>query len=466
MHNAELQLRELWNNHKLDPDALTRIQLTGSEPVLPSSFSTGTAAQVSIAAAAAMAAEIGHLRGLPKQTVTVDMLQAAIECTALFTVDDESTPAFAELSGLYLCKDGWIRLHANFDHHRDAALQVLDLPVGADTPRSDVEAKAALYEKQALEEAILDNGGACAVVRTIAEWDALEQSKAVARLPLVEITRLGEAEPKQHPTLKDKQAPLAGIRVLDLTRILAGPVCGRTLAAYGADVMLINSPVLPNIQSIVETSRGKLSAHINLHIESDKKKLDNLIADAQVFVQGYRPGSLATHGLTPESIAEQNPGIVYTSLSAYGRTGPFSSRRGYDSLLQSASGFNMAEAQAMQSSAPQALPVQILDYASGFLMAFGTQVALQKQMTQGGSWHVQVSLARTGLWLRSMGQSAENLSCPKPDPHEYLQSYESSWGALKALPHAPAFSHSKVGWTRPSTKPGSDPAQWPAPQPG
>ena len=298
MQTAAQVLSQLWNEQNLSTDALSRIELTGSDPVFPSSFAVGTAAQASMASAAAMAALIGTVRGLPEQTVSVDMLEAAIECTGYFTLDGNATPKFAELSGLYRCIDGWLRIHANFDHHRDAALTVLGLPPGPDTSRSDVEQQALNRTRQSLEDAILDNNGACASVRTFTEWDALPQAQAVAKLPLVEITKIGEAKPGALDSLNKQQQPLSNVRVLDLTRILAGPVCGRTLAAYGADVMLVNSPELPNINSIIETSRGKRSTHLNLYNAADKEKLHQLIADAQVFVQGYRPGSLAALGLT------------------------------------------------------------------------------------------------------------------------------------------------------------------------
>ena len=460
MQSAAHDLSKLWKDHRLSAEALSQIELTGADPVFPSSFAVGTAAQVSMASAAGMAALIGTLRELPKQSVSIDMLEAAIECTGHFTLDGKATPKFAELSGLYLCSDGWLRIHANFEHHRDAALTVLGLTPGPDTSRSDVEQQALNWNRQSLEDAILDNNGACAAVRTFTEWDELPQAQAVAKLPLVEITKTGDAKPKTLLSLSKEQQPLTDVRVLDLTRILAGPVCGRTLAAYGADVMLVNSPELPNIDSIIETSRGKRSTHLNLHNATDKEKLHQLIAGAHVFVQGYRPGSLAALGLTPDALAEKYPGIVYTSLSAYGRTGPWSERRGYDSLMQSASGINMAEAQAKGTSKPTALPMQILDYASGFLMAFGTQVALHKQLTEGGSWHVQVSLARTGHWLRSLTQNKGMLSCSQPDPQQYLQKYESTYGELLALPHPPRFSHTPVSLRRPSAPPGTHPPVW------
>lgn len=461
MPNANHLLKQLWVDHNLDPLALLRVQLIGDDPVFPSSFNVATAAQVSIASAAGIAAELGHTRGLPPQTVTVDRTLAAIECTSHFTLNNKTTPKFAELSGLYQCSDGWLRLHANFDHHRDAALKVAGLPTGSNTPRTDLEAKALDFKRDQLELEILNNGGACAAVRTFAQWDNLPQAKAVAELPLVEITKIGEAAPKPHARLSKGHSPLSNIRILDLTRILAGPVCGRTLAAYGADVMLINSPKLPNIDSIIETSRGKLSAHIDLTMDSGKAALHQLLKETHAFIQGYRPGAIAAHDLSPETLAADYPGIVYTSLSAYGRKGPWSNRRGFDSLLQSASGINMAEAAAKGVDTPTALPMQILDYASGFLMAFGTQVALQKQITEGGSWHVQVSLARTGLWLRSLGQYSDGLQCSAPDIDPYLQSYPSRYGDLRALPHPAQFSQTPVHWQHPSAPPGTHPPVWP-----
>lgn len=454
-------LRTLWEEHQLERDALNRINLSGSEPIFPSSFAVGTAAQVSMASAAMMAAEVGTQRGLPKQTISVDMLDASVECTGLFTLDGNTTPKFTELSGIYQCKDSWLRLHANFDHHRDAALEALGLPRGAETSRDSAETEALKWNAEQLETAILEKGGACAAVRTFDQWDALPQSKAVAQLPLVEITRIGDAPAKSLPTLDSSESPLSSVRILDLTRILAGPVCGRTLAAYGADVMLVNSPNLPNIDSIVETSRGKLSTHIDLEQTQDKEILHKLLSKAHVFVQGYRPGAIAALGFSAKELATTYPGIICTSLSAYGRQGPWSSRRGFDSLMQSASGINMAEAQAKGLDTPTALPMQIIDYASGFLMAFGTQVALYHQIKQGGSWHVQVSLARTGHWLRSLGQNPDWLRCTAPDVSKYLTPYPTSYGDLRALPHPAQFSTSRVEWKRPSSPPGTHAPVWP-----
>jgi len=457
-NRSSIQLNTLWSDLNLDQSALHRITLIGEEPTMASSFAIGTCAQTSIAAAALAATELGKLRNLPAQDVAVSMFDALLECTGHYTLNGKTTPKFAELSGLYPCADGWIRLHANFAHHRDRALEVFSLPSTA--TREQLEEQTALYSAIEVEEKILANNGACAMVRTFEQWDQLEQAKAVKALPLVQVTKMGEAPPKALPALSTSQAPLTDIKVLDLTRILAGPVSGRTLAAYGADVMLVNSPNLPNIDNIVETSRGKLSTHIDMLTPQGLQSLHHLLTDSHVFLQAYRPGALTAKGLSPHVLAEQYPGIVCANLSAYGQAGPWENRRGFDSLLQSASGINMAEAQSRATQTPTAQPVQILDYASGFLLAYGIQAALIKQATEGGSWRVDVSLARTGLWLRSMGQNNEWLQAGTIDAEAHLKSYACDYGDLRALPHAAKFSHSPVQWLRASCPPGTHSPSW------
>jgi crotonobetainyl-CoA:carnitine CoA-transferase CaiB-like acyl-CoA transferase len=263
------------------------------------------------------------------------------------------------------------------------------------------------------------------------------------------------------PAAPGDALPLHGLRVLDLTRILAGPVAGRTLAAYGADVMLLNSPELPNIESIADTSRGKLSAWVELKSEAGRSALRGLIGGSHVFMQGYRPGELAALDFGPGDVARLRPGIVYLSLSAYGPVGPWSQRRGFDSLVQTATGFNLAEAQAFEATEPRALPLQILDYAAGYLLAFGAQAALLRQAEQGGSWHVQVSLAGVGHWLRSLGRVPRVQPEPAPNHDEFLQAYPGGFGDVMALRHAADFSATPARWRRPSMPPGSHPPVWP-----
>ncbi len=207
-------------------------------------------------------------------------------------------------------------------------------------------------------------------LRTFAEWDAEPQGRALASLPLLAFERIGAAPAAP---LGAHARPLGGVRVLDLTRVIAGPVCGRTLAAHGADVLLVTAAHLPAIAPLViDTGRGKLSTAIDLRAPDGRERLAGLVRDADVVVQGYRPGGIAALGFGPAEAARLRPGIVYVSLSAYGHAGPWAGRRGFDSLVQTASGFNAAEAEAAGTpDRPKPLPCQILDHASGYLMAFG-----------------------------------------------------------------------------------------------
>jgi len=277
----------------------------------------------------------------------------------------------------------------------------------------------------------------------------------------VRIDRLdGDAAPLPLPPLAATQAPLAGLRVLDLTRILAGPVACRTLAAYGADVLLLNSPALPNIPAIAETSRGKRSAHVDLRTAPGRAALQALLGDAHVFVQGYRPGALAGLGFGAQDLARLRPGVVVASLSAYGACGPWAARRGFDSLVQTACGFNDDEARAAGADTPQAMPLQILDFAAGYLLAFGVQAALRRQAREGGSWHVQVSLAGVGQWLRGLGRVADGLAAQRPAIEPFLVSEPSGFGRLVGVRHAAEFERGPTPWRLPSMPPGSHRPEW------
>ena len=223
----------------------------------------------------------------------------------------------------------------------------------------------------------------------------------------------------------------------------------------------MNSPKLPNISAISETSRGKLSALLDLKTPIGKTSLRELLSSTHVFMQGYRPGGIAALGFGSDEVAEISPGSIYVSLSAYGSDGPWMQRRGFDSLVQSAMGFNDAEGMAAQSASPKAFPVQILDHATGLLMAFGAQMALLRQQNEGGSWNVRVSLAQTGHWLRGLGRVPGGLEVQKADFNEYLERSDSGFGVLEAVPHSAQFSETPAKWVRPSVPPGTNPAQWP-----
>ncbi len=458
--NPGAVLAALWSLADLPREALRHVELTSAEPVLPSSFAVGTAAQASIAAAALAACELGHARGQPRQTVAVDMRHAALECVGWFSIDGRVPNAWDAFSGLYRCADGWVRVHANFAHHRDGALRLLGLDPATAT-RPQAEQAMGAWRALDFEETAAQRGLVVAAVRSFDAWDAHAQGRAVAAQPLLSFERIGDAAPRALPAVSDDERPLSGLKVLDLTRILAGPVCGRALAGYGADVMLLNAPHLPNIEAIADTSRGKLSAQVDLRTEAGRADLARLLAQAHVFVQGYRPGALEARGLSPQALAQVRPGLVMVSLSAYGPAGPWSARRGFDSLVQTASGFNHAEAQAAGSAQPQPLPMQILDHATGYLMAFATSAALRRQQEEGGSWHVRVSLAQTGHWLRGLGRLQDAFGVPRPDATPYLETTASGFGQLRALRHSALLARTPARWMRSSVPPGTHPPLWP-----
>ena len=458
--DAPTILSTLWQMGGLPKEALAFATLTGADPVFPSSFRVGAAAQTGIAAAALAACELGHARGQARQSVSVDMAHAAVECTNWFSLDGRVPEVWDTFSGLYTSRDGWVRVHANFRHHRDGALRVMGLDPATAT-REQAEARMADWQALAFEDAAAKAGLVVAAVRSFDEWDAHPQSRALAAEPLIHIEKIGDAPPLALPAVQADERPLSRLRVLDLTRILAGPVCGRALAAYGADVMLVNSPNLPNIEAIADTSRGKLSAHVDLRTAAGQAALDALVAQAHVFVQGYRPGALALLGQSAADIAKKRPGIVCVSLSAYGGQGPWAGRRGFDSLVQSATGFNHAEMQAAGSAAPKPLPMQILDCATGHLMAFAASAALLKQQQEGGSWHVRLSLARTGHWLRHLGRVPSGFAVRFPDRKVFLETSPSGFGELTAIRHAATLSRTPAHYLRPSSPPGTHAPVWP-----
>lgn len=452
-------LRGLWLQAGLPQAALAFAELPGADPVFPSTFAVGTAAQATIAAAALAACELGHQRGAPRQRVRVDMAHASIECTGWFSLDGHAPDLWDAFSGLYRASDGFVRIHANFAHHREGALRLLGLEP-AHASKADVQAALLAWKAQDFEDAAAAAGLVATALRSFEQWDATPQGQAVAAQPLFTIERIGDAPAMALPHLTAHQAPLTGVRVLDLTRILAGPVGGKALAAYGADVMLVNAPYLPNIAAIADTSMGKRSVHIDLRDTQGRAAMQRVLADAHVWVQGYRPGGLQALGYGPHALAEQRPGIVCVSLTAYGTQGPWAQRRGFDSLVQTAMGFNHAEGEADGGGQPRPLPMQILDEATGYLIAFGAAAALRRQQIEGGSWHVQVSLAQTGHWLRSLGRVPGGLQVRAPDRTPYLEQSASGFGALCAVRHSAQLARTPAAWVRPSVPPGTDAASW------
>jgi len=455
-------LTDLWALAGGDPSALDAVTLTGEEPQLPSSFRVAAAAQASIAAAGLAAAQVWKLRSGQSQDVAVDMRHAVVECRSerYLRVDGKPPPpAWDAIAGIYRTRDQrFVRLHTNFRHHRDAVCQVLNCK----PERDDVQAALMQWDGEAFETAAYAGGGVVAMMRSHGEWSDLPHARALAELPLVSIEKIGEAAPRPWP---GGDRPLAGLRVLDLSRVIAGPVAGRTLAVHGADVLLISGPDLPAIPWLtIDTGRGKLTSFVDLKSEQGRDSLRDLLASADIFSQGYRPQALAALGFSPQDAARISAGIVYVSLSAYGHAGPWAERRGFDSLVQTATGFNHAEGQAAGVDGPKELPAQMLDHATGYLMAFGAMMAKARQSHEGGSWHVRVSLARTGQWLWNLGRVADGFKTEDlkgETVRPFIEEIPSGFGPLRSVRHSAALSKTPAFWARPAMPLGSHPAEWP-----
>ncbi len=461
-------LGALWRLAGLDPAPLAQAQLPGAEPVLPSSFRVGAAAQAVIAAATLAAAAIRQRRSGLAPTIAVDLRHAALEFLSERYLLRDGAPLgdpWDSIAGTYRCGDGrFVRLHTNFPHHRAGVLRLLGC---ADErwagERGAVAAALGAWRGEDFEQAAAEAGLCVTAMRSFAEWDAHPQGRANATLPPLRLERIGEAPPTPFPRAEDR--PLAGLRVLDLTRVIAGPVAGRTLAAHGAEVLGIAGPHLPTFENLLlDTNRGKRSAHLDLRAEADRARLRGLIGGADVFLQGYRPGAIAGQGFAPAAVAALRPGIVCAALSAYGEVGPWGGRRGFDSLVQTASGFNHAEAEAAgEADGPKPLPCQALDHASGFLLAFGIQAALLRRAEEGGSWLVRVSLAGTAHWLRGLGRLADGFAPRTPgiqDLGDLLEESDSGFGRLTALRHAGVIEGAPPRWDLPAMPLGSHPPAW------
>jgi crotonobetainyl-CoA:carnitine CoA-transferase CaiB-like acyl-CoA transferase len=464
MQDVHEILADIWTGAGGALSVLDAVRLTGSEPQLPSSFRVAAAAQAPIAAAGLAAAEIWKARSGEAQDVAVDMRHAVVECRSerYLRVDDKPPPpAWDKIAGVYRVRDGrFVRLHTNFPHHRDAVCKVL----GCDAERDAVQAALLQWDGEAFETAAYAAGGVVALMRSHDEWSATPQAQELAKLPLISIEKIGEAAPKPWPA---GDRPLAGIRVLDLSRVIAGPVAGRTLAAHGADVLLISGPDLPAIPWLtIDTGRGKLTTFLELRSEEGRGVMRGLVAQADILSQGYRPQAIARLGFSPEEAASINPGIVYVTLSAYGHAGPWADRRGFDSLVQTTTGFNHAEGQAAGIEGPKELPAQMLDHATGYLMAFGAMMAKARQAREGGSWHVRVSLAQTGRWLWNLGRlqgglTTEDLKADAVQP--FIEQLPSGFGMLSSVRHAAVLSRTPAQWFRPAMPLGSHPPEFPVP---
>jgi hypothetical protein len=423
-------LPAVWSSLGGDPDELRRIRVGGPPAVLRSTFPV-----TAVGAATVGASLLAATRGVP---VVVDTaaLAVALRSERHVRLDGRAVGSpFDPLSAFHRTSDGWLRLHANYPWHRAAALRVLGCEE-ADVP-------AAIAERGALEleSALHDAGGIGAAVRTEEAWRAA----AGPPPPLVERRVLGDAAPR----------PAGRPRVLDLTRVIAGPVATRTLAVHGADVLRLDPPDRPELPlQAYDTLPGKRSALLDLATHAPV--LEELLAGADVVVTGYRPGALDRFGLAPAELARRFPGLVVVTLSAWGHEGPWAHRRGFDSIVQAACGIADAEG---NDGVPGALPAQVLDHATGYLAAAGVLLALDAQRRDGGTHHIRLALAGTAAWLQSLPRTRPG-GVPEIDPAPHLVDVDAPGGRLTlAAPPgtvdgrplawpgpAPAYGTARPGW--------------------
>jgi crotonobetainyl-CoA:carnitine CoA-transferase CaiB-like acyl-CoA transferase len=444
-------LQEILSHAELAEDVGERVRFTGADPVFPTPYLAGTAGAAALGAVGLAVSRLWFLRTNRFQTATIDLRDAAAAMrSARYLKIDGKQPVevWDPLSGFYPVRDGrWVSIHCNFANHRDAAMGVLGKPID----RAAAEAASRNWDGLELEEAIHAAKGCAGLARSAAEWAQHPHAAAVAAQPLVEIRKIGDAKPEAPPSGK---RPLSGVRVLDLTRVLAGPTCARTLAEHGADVLKISGAHLPDSGiSEFDTGIGKLSAHLDLRTSAGTATLRGLLAESDVFSQSYRPGALAARGFSPGQAAQLRPGIVYVTLSAWGTEGPWRERRGFDSIVQTVSG--MAYAQG--GDKPKLMPVSAIDYVSGYLMAFGALVALERRATEGGSWLVRVSLARTGKWIVDRGFIRDFSSVGNPDVADLLMKTEKYTHLRPVL----GLSETPPFWERPPVPLGTHPPVWP-----
>lgn len=383
--------------------------------------------------------------------------------TALRMADGSTVPAPEDpwMAGMRAMTQPWPTAdgryylpHLNLPHLQARVLNEL----GAEPTPDSIAAQIAQRNGEELEEAIAQVRATGGLVRTADEWLKHPQGKALSAKPVVKVTRIGDAPPK--PLMQGERL-LSSLRVLDLTRILAGPITARTLAEQGADVLMITSPHLPQApQHVRDTSHGKRSAFVDLDTPEGRQTLTGLIEDADVFSQGYRPGALAARGFGPEEMAKARPGIVYVSISCFGLDGPFAGRAGWEQVAQAVTGI----AAAMGApGAPKLIPVPACDYITGYLGAFGALLALARRAVEGGSWHVEVSLCGAAMMLLRQGVlEAEREISPltESELRAFRVDTPSSYGQLVHLAPVLDMPGAEAYWERPTTKLGEHQPEW------
>ena len=443
----------IWSEVGGSPESLQALTMTGPRHVLPSYFdvtglATGSVAAATLAAAEFLATRTAAAAGRPRTAaVTVDSraASAAFASEGLFTpVGWERPEVWDPIAGNYQTCDGWIRLHTNYAYHRAAVERVL-----AARDSDSVAAAVRSWKAGDLESAVVAEGGCAAVMRTREAWLASPPGAATASAPVLSLSALPGAglslDTAAHPSLAPTQ-PYSGLRVLDLTRVIAGPVATRFLAAYGADVLRVDPPGFEEVAALLpETTAGKRTAALDLATGAGRAAFDQLLATADVLVTGLRADALHRLGYGDDALAAANPGLIIASLDAYGWDGPWRDRRGFDSLVQMSCGIAALGGAAAGSGGPVPLPVQALDHATGYLLAAAVGCALTRRLTGLGVPRVRASLIGTANLLWSLARPESQP--PRPQPGDFsLVDAMTAWGPARRVPLPGQIAGTRPHW--------------------
>lgn len=452
---AGAMMSELWHAVGGEPSLIDRVQVNG-QGSLPSVFAVSDFAAAVIGTVGLALAEWTGARSGVLPDVTVDRRLASLWFGFSIAPQGwELPPTWDAIAGDYSAEDGWIRLHTNTPHHRDAALGVLKTAGNRDA----VVAAVARWRADELEAAIVAAGGCAAVMRSLGAWGDHPQGSAVLAEPLLGMDVGGDGSPFDAEL--DRARPLAGIRVLDLTRVLAGPVATRFLAGFGADVVRIDPPGWDEGAVIPEVTLGKRCARLDLKTSADRERFMALLTEADVLVHGYRPDALERLGLGAEMRATLCPGLIDVALDAYGWSGPWAGRRGFDSLVQMSSGIAEAGMVAAGADRPVPLPVQALDHGAGYLLAAAALRGLTLRQTHATGSQWRTSLARVGGFLSRFPQGRHTTDIGRPERADYAGGVElTDWGPALRLRPPLRLGTAGMGWDRPAGRLGTSVAEW------
>lgn len=446
--------------------AAGEVAITGADPVFSTKFKIAETVAAVLAGVGTAVNDIHELKTGRRQQVAIDVRHAAATLKSGDYLDQKDasgayhpmlSPAHKAMTGLtqpWPTKDGrWALPHFGLPHLQ-ARMQKL---LGCEATPESVAKSVAQWDALDLEAAIDENKLCGGMVRTNAEWLAEEHGQVLAAKPIVEIIKIADSAPEPMPAA---DRPLSGIRALDLTRILAGPTCARTLAAHGADVLMVTAKDLPQIpHAVVDTNHGKRSTFLNLKDPADNARLKQLVKDADVFSQGYRPGTIGTLGFSPEELAAVRPGIVYASISCYGADGPFSHRAGWEQVAQTMTGI----AHEGTPDHPKLLPAAANDYITGYLAAYGILVALARRATEGGSYHVRVSLCQSGMFIYrqgDVGYQQDGLGLSNSELDALRIESQPAFGTIRHLGPVVRLSETPPRWEMPTPTLGQHAPEW------